>query len=102
MSSRRRARLLASAILLIAVVGVIHGAVASTPGMPAAAARPIAVRMVMAANIDTGVDSGDKPGEYLFWVECDQLDQKLSVPVVHEILGHWDRYAQTLPQSTYR
>ena len=45
----------------------------------AQAAAPIPVKMVVIANFENGRDSGDKPGEFQFWVERDasQLRSKL-------------------------
>ena len=43
------------------------------------AATPIAVKMVVIANFENGKDSGDKPGEYQFWVEREHLDETITV-----------------------
>jgi len=45
----------------------------------AQAAAPIPVKMVVIANFENGQDSGDKPGEFQFWVEREHLDEKLTV-----------------------
>lgn len=45
----------------------------------ARAAAPIPVKMVVIANFENGQDSGDKPGEFQFWVEREHLDEKLAV-----------------------
>lgn len=43
------------------------------------AATPIPVKMVVVANFENGKDSGDKPGEYQFWVEREHLDETVTV-----------------------
>jgi purine nucleoside permease len=73
MSSRRRHRtgLLALCIgWLVAAVPATSSAVDSTP---------IPVKLVVVANFENGRDSGDKPGEYQFWVEREHLDETLPV-----------------------
>ena len=42
-------------------------------------AAPTSVKMVVIANFENGKDSGDKPGEYQFWVEREHLDETLAV-----------------------
>ena len=37
------------------------------------------VRMVVVANFENGQDTGDKPGEYQFWVEREHLDEQIPV-----------------------
>jgi purine nucleoside permease len=44
-----------------------------------AQAAPIAVKMVVIANFENGKDLGDKPGEYQFWVEREQLNETVAV-----------------------
>jgi purine nucleoside permease len=44
-----------------------------------AVVKPIPVRMVIIANFENGADSGDKPGEYQFWVEREHLHQTLAI-----------------------
>ena len=41
--------------------------------------HPTDVRVVVVANFENGADSGDKPGEYQFWVEREHLDETLEV-----------------------
>jgi purine nucleoside permease len=58
------------------------GGVAAAQGAPAPAPLPaarIAVPMVVVANFENGADSGDKPGEYQFWVEREGLRQTIAV-----------------------
>ncbi|MGH8447482.1 MAG: purine nucleoside permease [Solimonas sp.] len=50
----------------------------AVPPAPQPAAR-IPVRMVVVANFENGQDSGDKPGEYQFWVEREHLDESIAV-----------------------
>jgi purine nucleoside permease len=44
-----------------------------------ALAAPLAVRVVVIANFENGADIGDKPGEYQFWVEREQLNQLVTI-----------------------
>jgi purine nucleoside permease len=50
-----------------------------TASAVAAEPKPIPVRMVVVANFENGKDTGDKPGEYQFWVEREHLDETLTV-----------------------
>ncbi|HVU18634.1 MAG TPA: purine nucleoside permease [Candidatus Didemnitutus sp.] len=43
---------------------------------------PIPVRMVVVATFEEGQDTGDKPGEFQYWVEREHLDQTIVVPGV--------------------
>jgi purine nucleoside permease len=43
------------------------------------AADRIAVKMVVVANFENGKEFGDKPGEYQFWVEREQLSDTVTV-----------------------
>jgi purine nucleoside permease len=45
----------------------------------AAAPVPTPVKMVVVANFENGADTGDKPGEYQFWVEREHLDERLPI-----------------------
>ena len=61
-------------------------ALASRGALPAnSLANPLAiplatpVRVVVVANFENGADTGDKPGEYQFWVEREHLDETLKV-----------------------
>jgi purine nucleoside permease len=45
-----------------------------------AAARPIAVKVVVIAAFERGEDTGDAPGEFQLWVEREHLDQVLELP----------------------
>lgn len=54
--------------------------VAAVPATSSAVdAAPIPVKFVIVANFENGKDSGDKPGEYQFWVEREHLDETLPV-----------------------
>jgi hypothetical protein len=57
-------------------------ALSSRGALPASSlANPLAtpVRVVVVANFENGADTGDKPGEYQFWVEREHLDETLKV-----------------------
>ena len=45
----------------------------------AAETKPIPVKFVVVANFENGKELGDKPGEYQFWVEREQLTETLTV-----------------------
>jgi purine nucleoside permease len=63
-----RARFLASLLLLICV--------ARLPAQP----PPIPVKVVVLAMFEQGNDTGDRPGEYQYWVERDHLDRVYPLP----------------------
>ena len=44
-----------------------------------AADAPIPVKMVVVANFENGADSGDKPGEFQFWVEREHLTDTVAI-----------------------
>ena len=45
-----------------------------------AQAAPIAVKVVIVTTFEIGNDTGDKPGEFQFWVEREHLDRILPFP----------------------
>jgi purine nucleoside permease len=48
---------------------------------------PMEVKVVIVATFESGADTGDKPGEFQFWVEREKLDQSITVPgVSHPVL----------------
>src|ERR1700740_818915 len=48
--------------------------------MMMAAAKPIAVKVVVVAMFEVGNDTGDQPGELQYWVERDHLDRVYALP----------------------
>jgi purine nucleoside permease len=42
--------------------------------------QPIKIRAVIVAMFESGNDTGDRPGEFQFWVEREKLDQVLPFP----------------------
>ena len=55
-------------------------------------ATALMVKMVVVANFENGADTGDKPGEFQFWVEREHLDQTVSIrgaprPIRHNAQG---------------
>jgi purine nucleoside permease len=44
-----------------------------------AAEAPTPVKMVVVANFENGADSGDKPGEFQFWVDREHLTETIAV-----------------------
>jgi purine nucleoside permease len=65
------------AFVLLLALG--FGVTSSLASVGAESAHPTAVRMVVIANFENGADTGDKPGEYQFWVEREHLDEVLKV-----------------------
>src|SRR5215510_1267011 len=47
---------------------------------PAFAAEPFKIRAVIVTTFESGNDTGDRPGEFQFWVEREKLDQVLPFP----------------------
>ena len=69
-------------IILLLAIGLALAA-----GIPAALAKPMEVRVVVVTTFESGADTGDKPGEFQFWVEREKLDQAIPVPGVnHPVL----------------
>jgi purine nucleoside permease len=62
------------AALLVSLACLAHGVLAQS------AAAPIPVRVVVVATFEQGADTGDKPGEFQFWVEREHLDRVLPFP----------------------
>ncbi|MFM8619920.1 MAG: purine nucleoside permease, partial [Opitutaceae bacterium] len=52
------------------------------------AAEPICPKVVVVATFEIGADSGDKPGEFQFWVERERLDGTITVPGVDRPVRH--------------
>jgi purine nucleoside permease len=46
----------------------------------ARAADLIRPKVIVMATFEIGADTGDKPGEFQFWVEREKLTQTLTVP----------------------
>ena len=49
------------------------------PALPAQT-KPWPVKVVVLATFELGEDTGDRPGEFQFWVEREHLDEKLDFP----------------------
>lgn len=64
---------------------VLLGALALLP-LLAPAAELIRPRVVVVAMFEIGADSGDKPGEFQYWVEREKLDRVLPFPAGHRDL----------------
>ncbi|HEX4068089.1 MAG TPA: purine nucleoside permease [Acidobacteriaceae bacterium] len=50
------------------------------PAFAQAAAAAIPVKVVIVTTFENGADTGDKPGEFQFWVEREHLDRVLPFP----------------------
>lgn len=51
-----------------------------------AAGKPVQVKAVVAAMFEIGEDTGDRPGEFQFWVEREKLDRILPFPAGYHAL----------------
>ena len=49
-------------------------------GRAQSAASPIPVKVVIVTTFENGADTGDKPGEFQYWVEREHLDRTLPFP----------------------
>jgi purine nucleoside permease len=65
---------LAAALVLSTVT------VFGTRPAPAQAPAPIPVKVVVVAMFELGADTGDRPGEFQYWVERQKLDRVLPFP----------------------
>jgi purine nucleoside permease len=75
--ARMPRRPLVPAALALAAVGLARSASAQTAGaLPA----PIPIKVVVVAMFEIGADTGDRPGEFQFWVERQHLDRVLPFP----------------------
>ena len=55
----------------------------------AAAAPPLAVKVVVVTTFEVGADTGDRPGEFQLWAEREKFDRKLTVPgMVHPVYAN--------------
>jgi purine nucleoside permease len=52
----------------------------------AAAPAPMPVKVVVITTFEVGADTGDKPGEFQFWVEREHLDQTITVPGMDHVV----------------
>lgn len=60
--------------------------------LPAFAAQaPISVKVVVVAMFEVGEDTGDKPGEFQYWVERDHLDRVFPLPAGYHAARMNDR-----------
>jgi len=53
----------------------------SMHALPAAVSKPLSIKVVIVTMYEAGEDTGDKPGEYQFWVEREHLDRVLPFEV---------------------
>ena len=70
-------RPVAAAPLLLAALGLARSAAAQPAAAPA---PPIPIKVVVVAMFEIGADTGDRPGEFQFWVEREKLDRVLPFP----------------------
>lgn len=62
-----------------ALSGLLLSSIFALCALQAQAAGRIPVKVVVVANFENGQEVGDKPGEYQFWVEREQLNETLTV-----------------------
>lgn len=56
----------------------------------AASAKPLQVKAVIVALFEAGEDTGDRPGEYQFWVEREHLTNRVAIPGTYRPLRYRD------------
>jgi len=61
----------------------------SVPSGPSESS-PMPVKVVIVTLFEPGEDTGDRPGEYQFWVEREHLDRKLEIPGTYRPLRYRD------------
>ena len=44
------------------------------------AVHPVEVKVVIVTTFEVGEDTGDRPGEFQYWVEREHLDRRLPFP----------------------
>lgn len=79
--------------LLLACLGsgcAARVAVSSSPTGAPSEASPMPVKVVIVTLFEPGEDTGDRPGEYQFWVEREHLDRKLEIPGTYRPLRYRD------------
>jgi purine nucleoside permease len=77
--------------LLLAVGACLLAAgCASRPGRVADAGRPLPIKVVIITLFEIGEDTGDKPGEFQFWVERAKLNRSLAVPGTYRPVRYRD------------
>ena len=64
----------------LCLAACLPGPAAWAQPAPPAAAAPIPVKVVIVTTFEVGADTGDKPGEFQFWVEREHLDRILPFP----------------------
>ena len=59
---------------------LMAGPLAAQMAQPNSQTPPTRVKVVVVAMFEPGEDTGDRPGEYQFWVEREHLDEILPLP----------------------
>jgi len=65
--------------LLVAGCSTQRGTSAAGPMLPGRTS-PLPVKVVIVTLFEIGEDTGDRPGEFQFWVERERLERKVAVP----------------------
>ena len=69
---------LAGAAVILCVNAMV--AMAREPSVPLVpSVKPIAVKVIVVANFETGEDTGDAPGEFQLWAEREKLTEKIPI-----------------------
>ena len=72
-------------------------------GRAAEMTKPIEVKVVIVTTFEVGADTGDKPGEFQFWVEREKLGQSIKVPgMVHPVLTNGQGVLGVVSGTTVR
>ena len=77
-----------AAVALAAILALLGGGCAA----PRAASppHPIPIKVVVVTLFEIGEDTGDKPGEFQYWVEREHLSHSLAVPGTHRPVRYGD------------
>ncbi len=60
---------------------LVFGALAACSKPASEAPKPIPIKVVVVSMFENGEPTGDKPGEFQFWIERQKLDQTLDFPM---------------------
>ena len=74
----------------LAAFGLVAGCASQPSASHSPSAAPIQVKAVIVALFEPGEDTGDRPGEYQFWVEREHLTNRLAIPGTHRPLRYRD------------
>jgi purine nucleoside permease len=67
----------------LSLLAICAGRAEEEPFVQPTAEHPLKVKVVVLAMFEVGADTGDKPGEYQFWVERRKLDHIIPLPAAY-------------------